>query len=298
MKRFHFKNKDSIVGVFKKGKPFKGHFYSKESTIEKIEHYKKGVKTGYQYYYSTVGSLLKTPLDSINYIKGKPFDGIEIDVIDKDYHKHFYKKGKEVQTDIYDLYYQGITDLPLYRVTPTNTGFTTKKSNENTFEKYNELTYTNTEKTEGKVEFFSTNEKGYIQFKNNKLTDVQIKSKNSYANFTIYLEKPNILLADAKSGDLQIKMYPEFKLAASPNYKDFLSIEDLFFKGDGVTYFYLDDKLLSKCTLKKDKPYQGIIIWHHYEDKMFKYAKYIEGELIEKKDGITKGELLKLLQTQ
>jgi hypothetical protein len=294
MKRFHFKNKDSIVGVFKKGKPFSGHFYTVNGTIEKIAQHKKGVKTGYQYYYSTTGSLLKTPLDSINYVKGKPFDGIEIEVIDKDYHKHFYKKGKRTQIDIYDIYYKGMSYLPLFSITPTNTGFVTSKSIDDTFEKYNELTYTNTDRTEGKVVFYGEDKNGYLQFKNSKLTDVQIKSRIPNVSFNMYLEKPNVLVVDVKNEDITIKMYPEFKLADTPNYKDFLSIKDLFFKGDGVAYFYLDDKLLSKCTLKKDKPYQGIVIRHH-EDKMFKYAKYIEGERIEKKKGITKEELLKLL---
>jgi len=294
IKNFPFKGLNSIIGIYKKGKPFSGHFYSKNSTIEKIEYYKKGKKTGMQYYYSTIGSLLKPVLDSINYVKGKPFDGIDIEVNNK-CHKHFYKNGKRIQTDVYSLYYQGITDLPIFRVTHTNTGFVSSKSNNDIFEKYNELTYTNTAKTEGKVEFFTEKEKGYLQFKNNELIDVQIKSKMSNISFNMYLEKPNILVADAKNKDITIKMYPEFKLADSPSYKFFLNINDLFFRGDGLAHFYLDTELLGKCTLKKGKAYQGLIIRQDKYDGMFEYIKYKEGERVEKKKDISKEELLKLL---
>ncbi len=297
IKKFPFKDSDSIIGTYKNGKPFSGHFYTEERTIGKIEHYKKSIKTGYQYYYSTTGSVLKTPLDSINYVDGKPFDGIDFEVVNKDYHKHFYKNGKRTKTDIYDIYYQGISDLPLFRVTPTSTGFVTSKSNNDTFKKYNELTYTNRDKTEGKVEFYTVRENGYLQFRNDELINVQIKSKVSNVSFNMYLEKPNVLVVDAKNENISIKMYPEFKLSPSPNYKDFLGINNLFFRGDGIAYFYLDDKLLGQCTLKKGKPYHGIVI-RQYEAEMFKYAKYIEGERVEKKKGITKQELVQLLNKQ
>jgi len=293
IKKFPFKGLDSVIGTYKKGEPFSGHFYTVKSTIEKIEHYKKGVKTGYQYYYSTTGSLLKPVLDSINYVKGKPFNGIDIEVNNK-YHKHFYKNGKRIKIAIYDVYYQGITDFPLFQIIPTNTGFISSKSNNDTFEKYNELTYTNTAKTEGKVEFFTENEKGYIKFKNNEFVDVQFNSKVSNISINMYLEKPNVLLVDAENEDINIKMYPEFKLSAIPSYKDFLSLNNLIFRGDGVVYFYLEDKLLDKCTLKKGKPENGTVIKQD-EDGTCQYAKYINGERIEKRKNITKEELLKLL---
>ncbi|GEM_PF-6173907 len=293
IKKFPFKGLDSITGIYKKGKPFSGHFHTLKGIIEKIEHYKKGKKTGYQYYYSTAGSLLKPVLDSINYVNGKPFDGIDIEV-NKNYHKHFYKKGKRTQTDVYSMYYQGISDLPDYRVTPTATGFLTYKTNSDTFEKYNELSYTNAAKTEGKVEFFTEKEKGYLKFKNKELIDVHINFKVSNVTLNMYLEKPNVLLLDAKNQDITINIYPEFKLKTQPNYKDFLRFNNLFFKSDGVGYFYLDAKLISKCTLKKGNPYDGIII-RQYEDGKFKYSKYKEGKRMEKKKGLTKDELLNII---
>jgi antitoxin component YwqK of YwqJK toxin-antitoxin module len=295
IKNFPFKGLDSIIGVYKKGKPFSGHFYSKNSTIEKIEYYKKEKKTGMQYYYSTTGSLLKPILDSINYVNDKPFDGVDIEVVNKDYHKHFYKKGKQTQIEIYDLYYNGMTDRPLFKIKLTNTGFITFKSTGDTFEKYNELTYTNKEKTEGKVEFFTENEKGYLQFKNSVLVDVQIKSKVSDISITMYLEKPNLLLAEAKFEDLRVKMYPEFKLSSTPNYKDFLDINNLFFRGNGVAHFYLSTQLLSKCIIKKGRGYDGIVIKQDKKD-LFIYRKYQDGEHVKTRKRLTKQKLIELLE--
>jgi len=297
IKKFPLKDVDSIISIYKKGKPFSGHFYSKNSTIEKIEHYKKGKKTGMQYYYSTIGSVLKPILDSIEYLKGKPFKGVEIEAVNKEYHKYFYKNGKQIQIEIYDLYYQGITDLPLFKVTPTDIGFITFKLAGDIFEKYNELTYTNKDKTEGKVMFFTENEKGHLQFKNDKLGDIQIKLKIPNVSITIYLEKPDLLLADAKFENLHIKMYPEFKLSFIPNYKDFLDINNLFFKGSGVAHFYVDGKLLSKCIIKKGKGYQGIVI-KEQKSGLFIYRKYQDGEPVETKKNLTKQKLIELIAKQ
>ncbi len=295
IKKFPFKGLDSIIGIYKKGKPFSGHFYSKNSTIEKIEYYKKGKKTGMQYYYSTTGSLLKPILDSIKYVNDKPFDGVDLEIVNKDYHKHFYKKGKQIQIEIFALYYQGITALPLFKVTSTDTGFITFKSTGDTFEKYNELTYTNIEKVEGKVEFFTENEKGYLKFKNDELRDVQIKLKIPNVSITMYLEKPNLLLADAKFEDLQVKMYPEFKLSSIPDYKDFLDINNLFFRGSGAAHFYLDAQLLSKCTIKKGRGYQGIVIKQQKND-LFIYRKYQNGKPIKTRKRLTKEQLITLVK--
>ena len=297
IKKFPLKDTDSIVGIYKNGNPFSGYFYTQEHTIEKIEHYQKSIKTGMQYYYSATGSLLKKVLDSIKYVNGKPIEGVDLEVVNNDYYKNFYKNGKRSKIAIYDTYYQGITKPPFFKVLPTDTGFITFISKEKKFDKYNEIIYTNTNKTEGKVTFYGEKEKGYLQFKDSKLIDVQIKLKIPYISFTMYLEKPNVFLVEGKSENFRIKMYPQFELPATPNYNDFLNINQLFFRGSGIAYFYVDNQLLSTCSIKKGKGFEGTVI-KQQKNGMFMYRKHLDGSPVETRKNLTKEKLITLLKKQ
>lgn len=291
-KKFPFKKADSIVGIYKKGKPFTGYFHTKERFMEKVEHYKKGIKSGFQYYYG-IGYGQKTATDSINYSNGKPYNGVEIEVSTGVF-KHYYKDGKQTKIEVFENYYRGKID-PVFKIMPTSTGFITyEATEEKTFEKYNEITYTNERKTKGKVTFFIEKEKGYLTFDNEKIIDIKIKIISSYITFNIYLEKSNILVAEGKRDDYKIKMYPDYKLPSTPNYINFLSINDFLFRGDGLAKFYINDKLASTCTIKKEQGYNGVVI---KKDKkgLFIYRKHLNGKIIETRKRLTKEELLKLL---
>jgi len=295
-----FNGNQKIEGSYHEGKPFSGSFYSRDDIIEKVERYQNRIKTGYQYY-AVEGSNMERLLDSIYYKNGKPNQGNELEQYKSQTHQHVYKNGQLTKTNIYNF---GIAKIPNIEVIYTDNGFITnyiksvpgvERTAENVvFEKYNELSYSNAAKTEGKVEFFTEKEKGYLKFKNDELIEIQIDSKVSNILLKMYFEMPNVLVVDFKNTNIDIKMYPEFKFSSVPIYKDFLSFNDLFFKGDGIAHFYLETKLLSTCVIKKGDPYDGIII-RQYEDEMFKYSKYKEGKRMEKKKGLTKDELLNLI---
>ena len=298
-----FKNKKTIEGDYKNEKPFSGFFYAKDNIIEMITQYESGVKNGYQYY-AVAGSNMENLLDSISYVKGKPFKGGKLVMYNDQTHQHIYEEGQLTKTNIYNW---GVAEVPHTEVIYTANGFVTntfkgeygvEKTLENTIkEKTNQVTFSNAERTSGSVVFYSDNEDiGGLTFADNKIKTIDFSFVDDGVGAKVYKKEPETIVIVIENKDEHIVFHPDIKLPESVDYNCFVNFAQLMFKNDGTVFYYLDStkKPYSSCTIKNGKPYHGIVIRKF--DGTYHYEEYRDGEEYKEVKKLSKKELLKLLK--
>ena len=294
-----FKTNDSLIGIYKDGKPFSGIFFNdlldkktqEKSSISLINHYKNGEKSGFQYY-TVTGSHLEKVLDSIKYIKGHPFKGSVLSEYQGVTSQDIYENGIKLKSNLYSF---GIESSLNYIVNYTSDGFnTTKRSSKNRYIKHNKVSYTNLSKNEGRVIIYSKDlEIGSFTFTEKGIKTVNISFKENSATVNIQsnaLNKGTITI-ETKEQLIQLDYQRSKKLEINPIG---LKIwEPLFFKTDGILYYYLKDKktLVSTCTSKNGKEHDGIITRVN-KDGTYDYRQYQNGKRIKTKKNITEKQLL------
>jgi hypothetical protein len=300
-----FKNKKTIEGNYKNEKPFSGLFYTKTDIIEMITQYENGIKQGHQYY-AVAGSNMENILDSINYVRGTPFKGGELEMYNDQTHQHIYEQGQLILTNVYNW---GMSDVPDLEVTYTPNGFTTykfkgengvEKTTENVVkEKINQVTFSNADHNQGSVIFYTDNDEiGQLSFTDGKIDTADFSFVENGIDARVYKKEPNTVVIEIKNDKEFIEFHPNIKLPKNVSYKHLSNFSQLLFKSDGTVFYYLDNtkKPYSSCTIKNGKPYHGIVIREF--DGAYHYKEYRDGEEFKEAKALSKKELLRLLDKQ
>lgn len=297
-----FKDNDSLVGFYKKGKPFSGYFLYEEhenkefsNTVSVLNYYENGQKKGHQFY-TVKGSRMQRVLDSISYVKGKPYQGVALkEQEDGVIYQQFYEKGKLTKTHMHMF---GVDDTPYAKIDYTNKGFTTSYLLGKEFIKEGEIAYTNTDKTEGFAMLYRNNIKvGSFKFSKDEITETQFSYQEGKSQVEIHMDEPNIALIKIETS-LEL-MTLEAQLGWSDKTKptDFIKWEALLFKTDGIVNSHLKDKKtpIATCIYKDGEEYEGIITRVN-ENSTYTYRKYEKGEMIEKKNDVSEEQLIALMK--
>jgi antitoxin component YwqK of YwqJK toxin-antitoxin module len=287
-----FKNdKGKIVeGVYKDGTPFNGTFFEFKPATGTLSQYKKGVIIDNQYHgYNDKNSLLVT--DTLRYKAGKPYQGKGIEYYKGKIHEHHYSKGEVIKTLITDDVYR---DRIRATVTYNDTGYVvTDKDSDLIMLK---VSYVDQTKTKAKGIVYSDIDElaGSFEYHGNKVTVIDIKYTKGDYKISYTLENDTLLIT-VKNKDLLMKLYPKLESRAKFTYKNFLNPEELFTDGEAAVHTYIDGKHLLSGVFVNNDMYDGEFVWGN-SSNTYSYLKLNKGGSLERKDELSKKELILLIE--
>ena len=230
--------------------------------------------------------------DSIIYKNGNPFQGKEVTIKHSTKLVQQYENGKAIHTEILDVYNNDVKAI----VTYSDDGIITKTPSGKII---SELIYLNEAKDKARVICYKDFKKvGTLTYDKNKITTIDLSFKEAGFDLKYYINKQGKVSIKAKNLTSSIIIQPSFEANKNFNFTDFLDVENLFtYTIEASADFYLDKMAapISHCTVKKGKPYNGTIIRYNKDKRTYRYKKYKNGERVKKEKGLTKKQLIEIL---
>lgn len=280
-----------IKGVYKNNEPFNGYFFEFEPAMGALSQYVNGVITGNQYVgYNDNESLVV--LDSMNYKAGKPYQGKLIEHYDGNLHEQVYSNGKLLRTVVTDDYNR---DRIKNTVTYTDDGFVINDKDSDMV--LCDLSYTDEARNKGRLEFAPELDEfiGSLEFHNNKITAIDVRF-NEGATKIAYDLVDGQLEVTIKTTGITLKAYPTLEHVKTFTYRNFLDLEKLLMGGKLVLHSYIDGRNVATSVRVDTDMHDGIHIWYSENSSTYMYIKMSEGKSLDRKDDLTKKDLLELLK--